>query len=258
MSRLDADKIVEEWKIIEDFDNYSVSNLGNIKRNRDGKLLKFWRHGKYGHQQVGLYKDGKSKKYLVHVLVARAFVPNPSNKPEVCHIDNSLNTNGFLDNSAHNLVWGTHKENCNFENTRARQSENHADVNGNKNPNFGKHLSQENKDKMMVERGRAVLQWENGIAIALFPSLKEAGRKTGISWTNIRNVCKGEYKTAGGYEWSYACKHQYDVEKMVKILEEKAKNCQNNAKYYGEKAEWMSKAYRDAIEVVKGGTRGTE
>lgn len=50
----------------------------------------------------------------------------------------------------------------------------------------------------------------------------------------------------------------YDVDKMVKILEEKAKNCQNNAKYYGEKAAWMSKAYRDAIEVVKGGTRGTE
>ena len=45
----------------------------------------------------------------------------------------------------------------------------------------------------------------------------------------------------------------YDVEKMVKILEKRANNCQNNAKYYGEKAEWMSKAYRDAIEVMKGG-----
>ena len=44
----------------------------------------------------------------------------------------------------------------------------------------------------------------------------------------------------------------YDVNKVVKVFEEKANNCQNNAKYYGEKAEWMSKAYRDAIEVVKG------
>ena len=50
----------------------------------------------------------------------------------------------------------------------------------------------------------------------------------------------------------------YDIDKIVKIFEEKARNCQNNAKYYGEKAEWMSKAYRDAIEVVKGGARGTE
>ena len=47
----------------------------------------------------------------------------------------------------------------------------------------------------------------------------------------------------------------YDVEKIVKVLDEKANNCQNNVKYYGEKAEWMSKAYRDAIEVVKGGTK---
>ena len=47
----------------------------------------------------------------------------------------------------------------------------------------------------------------------------------------------------------------YDADKIVKVLEEKANNCQNNAKYYGEKAEWMSKAYRDAIEVVKGGVK---
>lgn len=46
----------------------------------------------------------------------------------------------------------------------------------------------------------------------------------------------------------------YDIEKIVKVLEKKANNCQNNVEYYGEKAEWMSKAYRDAIEVVKGGT----
>ena len=45
----------------------------------------------------------------------------------------------------------------------------------------------------------------------------------------------------------------YDADKIVKVLEKKANNCQNNVKYFGEKAEWMSKAYRDAIEVVKGG-----
>ena len=45
----------------------------------------------------------------------------------------------------------------------------------------------------------------------------------------------------------------YDIEKIVEVLEKKANNCQSNVKYYGEKAEWMSKAYRDAIEVVKGG-----
>lgn len=47
----------------------------------------------------------------------------------------------------------------------------------------------------------------------------------------------------------------YDVEEIVKVLEKKANNCQNNVKYFGEKAEWMSKAYRDAIEVMKGGVK---
>ena len=47
----------------------------------------------------------------------------------------------------------------------------------------------------------------------------------------------------------------YDIEEIVKVLEKKARNCQNNVKYYGEKAEWMSKAYRDAIEIVKGGVK---
>ena len=47
----------------------------------------------------------------------------------------------------------------------------------------------------------------------------------------------------------------YDIEEIVKVLEKKANNCQNNVKYYGEKAEWMSKAYRDAIEVVRGGVK---
>ena len=43
----------------------------------------------------------------------------------------------------------------------------------------------------------------------------------------------------------------YDIEEIVKVLDKKANNCQNNVEYYGEKAEWMSKAYRDAIEVIK-------
>ena len=47
----------------------------------------------------------------------------------------------------------------------------------------------------------------------------------------------------------------YDIEEIVKVLDKKANNCQNNVKYYGEKAEWMSKAYRDAIEVVRGGVK---
>lgn len=237
----------EIWKDIEGYEGlYQVSNLGNV-RNKKGKLLKPFKKGKYGHSLVGLSKDNKSTKFQVHRLVAIHFIPNVENKPEVCHEDNELDENGFLDNSASNLIWGTHKENCEFENTRKRQIENHADFKGVNNPNYGKHLSQEIKDKMMKERGRQVLQWENGRVIAFYESLRDAERKTGICWVNIRNVCDGQYKHAGSYEWSYVCK-PYNVEKVVAELEEASKplgfGLMPDSRYIAESK---------AIEIVKRG-----
>lgn len=247
-------RLVEEWKDIQGYEGlYQISNLGNV-RNKKGELLKPFKKGKYGHTSVGLSKNNKSTKFQVHRLVATHFIPNLENKPEVCHKDNTLNINGFLNNSADNLMWGTHKENCEFENTRKRQSENHADFKGENNPNFGNVYSDKNKEKLMKERGKQVLQWENGRVIAFYESLKDAGRKTGISWVNIRNVCNGEYKHAGGYEWSYACK-PYDVEKVEEKLEAlldltKA-SLKSEIEMSGECTTFIQERYRGHIEMLE-------
>ena len=249
----------EEWKDIQGYEGlYQVSNLGNIK-NKKGKLLKPFRKGKYGHSLVGLSKDNKSTKYQVHRIVAIHFIPNPENKPEVCHKDNTLDKNGFLDNSASNLIWGTHKENCEFENTRKRQSENHADFTGENNPNYGNKYSDKNKEKLMKERGKQVLQWKDGRVIAFYESLRDAERKTGICWVNIRNVCDGQYKHAGGYEWSYVCK-PYDVEKVVAELEEQAEQYSRRALELVDKSteagihnKGKACSYEHAIDIVKRG-----
>jgi hypothetical protein len=236
-------RLIEEWMDIHGFEGlYQVSNLGNV-RNSNGKLIKPYKKGKYGHAMVGLSRNNKRTRVQVHRLVAIHFIPNPDNKPEVCHKDNTLDENGFLDNSACNLMWGTHKENCEFENTRKRQSENHADFKGVNNPNYGKHLSKEIKEKMMKERGMQVLQWKDGRVVAFYESLKDAGRKTGICWVSIRNVCNGEYKHAGGYEWSYACK-PYDVKKVIVELEDIKEKSLSSYEY-----ETMKKA----VSVVKRG-----
>ena len=45
---------------------------------------------------------------------------------------------------------------------------------------------------------------ENDVVMAVFESMKDAGRITGIRDGNISKVCRGMAKTAGGYKWRYA------------------------------------------------------
>ena len=64
-----------------------------------------------GYLQVFL--SGSRKTAYVHRLVARAFIPNPENKPTVDHIDGDRTNNNLT-----NLRWATQKENNNNPNTR--------------------------------------------------------------------------------------------------------------------------------------------
>ena len=48
----------EEFRIIKDYDNYSVSNLGNIKNNKTGKIMKLSMDGK-GYYKINLFNDKK-------------------------------------------------------------------------------------------------------------------------------------------------------------------------------------------------------
>jgi hypothetical protein len=107
---------MEEFKIIKDYTNYSVSNFGNVKNNNTGKILK--QPISNGYTKVSLSNDGKLKHFLVHRLIALAFIPNPDNKPFVDHIDNDR-----LNNNIDNLRWCTNQENsCNRQLTSKNTS----------------------------------------------------------------------------------------------------------------------------------------
>ena len=69
---------------------------------------------------------------------------------------------------------------------------------GENHPKYGKHRSNETKNKLMLKNGIKVKCIEKNI---IYNSMHEAERITGIPNSNISKVCKGERKTAGGYHW---------------------------------------------------------
>ena len=74
---------MEEWRNIDGYTHYQISNLGNIK-SINGKLVKK-QSDKYGYLVVGLYKNGNRKVHKVHRLVAKAFLENYSEDLQVNH-----------------------------------------------------------------------------------------------------------------------------------------------------------------------------
>ena len=104
------------WKQIDGYENYSVSDKGEVKSEKTGIVLKPWVQ-QSGYASVSLWKDGKKKNVLVHRLVAEAFVDNPCGYSEVNHIDEVKGNN-----SATNLEWCTRKYNMNYGSIKAKQS----------------------------------------------------------------------------------------------------------------------------------------
>lgn len=105
----------EIWKPISGYENpYKISNLGNVISLRNNRFLKHHMIKK-GYLFVQLSKDGKSRNYLVHRLVAGAFIDNPNNLPEINHKDENPSNNVVF-----NLEWCTHKYNMNYNNLGKR------------------------------------------------------------------------------------------------------------------------------------------
>lgn len=100
---------MEEWRDIQGYEGlYQVSNNGRVRslarNSTKGKIL--CQAVKRGYSHVCLSKDNKKKHFAVHRLVALAFIPNPSKKPEVNHIDGNRSNNNIA-----NLEWVTRAEN---------------------------------------------------------------------------------------------------------------------------------------------------
>lgn len=159
----------EQWKPIDGFPNYQVSNKGRVKNIETGKVMKN-RSNNHGYPYVALPKgDGKSKNMLLHRLVATAFIPNPDNLPEVNHKDENKTNNDVT-----NLEW----------------------VSASQNTRHSIHQRSCKINQLSLD-GEFIREWE---------SSKQIERELGYSQGNIIKCCKGNknYSHVGGYKWQYA------------------------------------------------------
>ena len=81
------DQYRETFVKIEGYDNYEISNYGELLCTYTGGILKSTDNGG-GYLKVKLTKNGKAKNYKIHRLVGLAFFKNPDKKECIDHIDN--------------------------------------------------------------------------------------------------------------------------------------------------------------------------
>ncbi len=97
--------MVETYKKIVGLENYSVSDHGNVRNDKTGRILKVKHNGR-GYLEVTLMKNKTRYYKKIHRLSAEAFLLNPENKKCVDHIDNDRQNNNLK-----NLRFATRQEN---------------------------------------------------------------------------------------------------------------------------------------------------
>lgn len=180
----------EIWKDIDGFEgSYQVSNLGRVKSmNRQviysngrvhlvkEKIIRLSRDRK-GYLRACLV-DVNKKKYSrqVHRLVAKAFIPNPHNFPQVNHKNEKHD-----DNREYNLEWCTAEYNLNYGNRNRLASD---------------------------SRGRDILQFTiAGKFICKHTGARNAARALGRApecAANIASCAHHKRNVAYGYKWEWA------------------------------------------------------
>ena len=178
-------------KVIDNYELYTVNEQGQIYSLRSKKYLKP-NITRTGYHTVELFDvKGKSKRLLVHRLVANAFIPNPNNYPQVNHKDENK-----ANNNANNLEWCTAKYNMRYgKGAKERHSK------------IDYHTDKMNaaRRKNAEKTRKPVLQFtKDGQFVARYNSGAEASRSTGVSHSHLLECCNNyRYKTVGNFIWKY-------------------------------------------------------
>lgn len=177
---------METWRPIRGYEGlYEVSNTGKVRsvdrktpRKDNSVMVNKGRELKLnttpkGYLRVTITKECKKKNFLVHRLVAEAFVLNLEELEQVNHLDGNKANNDFS-----NLEWTT-----NYQNHI------HAEYEGLRPPEL---------------RSRPVQQLTlDGEVVGNYPSISACAKHMGIKDSRVGDVCHGRRKSAHGYRFKF-------------------------------------------------------
>lgn len=141
-----------------------ILGIGTYNTCKKFELIRqYKKQGRNWYMQVRLHDNGRARTFETHVLVARAFIPNPDNLPMINHKDEDK-----TNNHVENLEWCTNSYNIAYSQ--------------------GKKVAQYSI---------------NGYFIRMFNCIADASRQYNIPVTNICKCCRGKRRSAGNFIWKY-------------------------------------------------------
>lgn len=180
----------EEWRDVVGYEGlYKVSNMGRVKMlprnvlaNKSQRIIP--EHiikqieTQKGYLSVDLWNMNNRKRFMVHRLVLNAFNGKNSDKKECNHKNENRKDNIYT-----NLEWISHKENINYGSRTEKQK-----------------VAMINHSRM----SKPIVQYDlNGRFIAEYPSMRQAARELCFDMSNIKDCCKGRYKSTHGFVFKY-------------------------------------------------------
>ena len=180
------------YRDIEGYEgHYMVDAKGNVFSLKRKKIMTPCKSNN-GYMQVHLSIDGVMKSHKIHRLVAKAFIPNPYNLPQVNHKDEDK-----TNNCVENLEWCTQSYNMNYNDGQKRRasSRDYEEISKKRSEAQSKEVTQYDFD------GRIVAIWRNAYV----------AEEHGYNRTMINQCCLGNKKSHKGYVWKYT----NNIEKQI-------------------------------------------
>ena len=172
-----------QWKTIKDFEDYKVSDIGEVFSIKRNKMLKPYE--KKNYLGVYLYQNNVRKFMTIHRLVALAFIDNPNNYPQINHKDENTKNN-----VVENLEWCSAKYNANYGNHKEKIRQRMLTNNHFK----GKQHSEISKQKMsLAKRGKPSNRKRKVVIDGVeYDSITTAMIKLKVGTKKIYKMLKGE------------------------------------------------------------------